>query len=412
MSLLRRRLMADIPKTEPKGNVVKVVLLVTVDDSSNATIFDVGFDISQVKYIRLVDDDREFDIGYTLDLFPGVYKLEIGLNVLTNGDLMFYGVNLLYCDFSDVDISNMYSGRYMFAYTNIDKPPFFSLPDVRLTSNCFEGMFMGCTSLVYAPVLPAKTLVDGCYKYMFNECNSLIFIKALFESNPNDYPTATENWTLNVASEGTFVMSKDASFSETEFRGVSGIPEGWSVVSSNELVNGKVVNNLSMYYGNKSLIGYPIRLYSQFPVVSLVAIASDGVDNSESIVFIRNVYIGNTSSLPAYLFEIPVTNIVSGPKEDDCFIYELPDASDDKELIIISVELINYDSDYKMVYAEKGMTWGELFDSRYAGISYLYSDGVYIHYNTGEFLYHGDYELVKNEDLIDTEKDYFIEVEE
>ncbi len=411
MSLLRRRLMADIPKTEPKGNVVKVVLRVTVDDSGNAPIFDVDFDISQVKYIYVVDYDREFDVNYTLDLGPGDYPIEIGLNELTNGDWMFYLINIQSCDFSDVDISKMCSGRYMFAYTAIEKPPFDSLPNVRLTPHCFEGMFEECASLVYAPVLPSKNLIDGCYKDMFNGCNSLIFIKALFESNPNDYPTATEDWTLYVANEGTFVMSKDASFSESEFRGVSGIPEGWSVVSSDELVNGKVVNNLSMYYGNKNFIGYPIRLESQFPVASLVTIASDGVSGSESIVFIRDVYIGDTSSLPAYLQEIPVTNIVSGPKEDDCFIYELPDASDDKELIVISVELNNYDSDYKMVYAEKGMTWGEFADSRYTKVSSFYSDGVYIRYNTGEYLYHGDYERVKIEDLIDTEKYYFVDSE-
>jgi hypothetical protein len=365
-----------------------------------------------VKYIRYIYADIELDVGYTLDLNAGEYHLEIGLNELTNGDWMFYSINIQSCDFSDVDISKMRSGRYMFAYTAIEKPPFLSLPNVTLTPNCFEGMFEGCTSLVYAPVLPSKNLIDGCYKNMFNGCTDLIFIKALFESNPNDYPTATEDWTLNVASEGTFVMSKDASFSESEFRGISGIPEQWSVVSSDELVNGKVVNNLSMYYGNKSFIGYPIRLESQFPVVSLVTIASDGVVDSESIVFIRGVDIGNTSSTPAYLPEIPVTNIVCGPKEDDCFAYELPDASDDKELIIISVKLINYDSDYTMVYAEKGMTWGEFADSRYTNVSPFYSDGVYIHYSTGEYLYHGDYELVKNEDLIDTEKDYFVEMEE
>lgn len=230
MSLLRRRMMADMPKTEPKGNVVKVVLRVTVEDSGNAPIFDVDFDISQVKYIYVADLDFEFDVNYTLDLMPGDYNIEIGLNELTNGNFMFYQVNLQSCDFSYVDISKLRSGRYMFAYTNIDKPPFLSLPDLALTPNCFEGMFMECVNLVYAPILPSKTLVDGCYKYMFSGCTSLIFIKALFESNPNDYPTATENWTLNVASEGTFVMSKNATFSGDDFRGTSGIPVGWSVV--------------------------------------------------------------------------------------------------------------------------------------------------------------------------------------
>ena len=34
-------------------------------------------------------------------------------------------------------------------------------------------MFIGCTSLTQAPVLPATTLATNCYKYMFNDCTSL-----------------------------------------------------------------------------------------------------------------------------------------------------------------------------------------------------------------------------------------------
>lgn len=416
MSLLRRRLMADMLKTELKGNVVKVVLNVSVDDMGNAPIFGADFDISQVKYIRYIDYDIELDVDYTLDLNAGEYHLEIGLNELTNGDSMFYGVNLLYCDFSDVDISNMYSGRYMFAYTNIDKPPFLSLPDVTLTPNCFEGMFMECVNLVYAPILPSKTLVDGCYKNMFSGCTSLIFIKTLFNDNPYEvFPPSTEDWMLNVASEGTFVMSKDASFSETELRGVSGIPEGWSVASSDELVNGKVVNNLSIYYGNKMIVAYPTRLDSQYPVTSQVYCFYQTTGDENEILYTDSyIEIGNKSSGTKYLISIPVIDIVSGPKEDDCFIYELPDAIDDKELIVINVELINDNSNYTQVFAEKGMTWGAFAYSKYNernDTSFFYSDGVYIRYATGEYLYRGDYEKVKIEDLIDTEKYYFVDSE-
>lgn len=402
MSLLRRRLMADMPKTEPKWNVVKVVLLVTVEDSGNAPIFDVGFDISQVKYIRLVDDGREFDISHTLDLHPGEYKLEIGLNVLTNGDLMFFGVNLLYCDFSDVDISNMYSGRYMFAYTNIDKPPFFSLPDVRLTSNCFEGMFMGCASLVYAPVLPSKTLVDGCYKNMFNQCNSLIFIKALFQSNPNENPTATEDWTLNVASEGTFVMSENATFSKSDFRGTSGIPEQWSVVSSDELVNGKVVNNLSIYYGTLMSFGASTKLESQYPVTSQVYCFYQTSTLGEEIVYDANgIEIGDKSSIIKYFTRIPFIDIVSGPKEDDCFIYELPDAMDGVELITYHME-----AEYGgTLYAEKGMTWGQMIDSRY-NITSCHSIDGYVYYGTGIAVRDSDGNNVLASDVIESNGQY------
>lgn len=404
MSLLRRRLMADIPKTEPKGNVVKVVLRVTVDDSSNATIFDVGFDISQVKYIRLVDYDREFDIGYTLDLFPGDYKLEIGLNELTNGDLMFYGVNLLYCDFSDVDISNMYSGRYMFAHTNIDKPPFLSLPDVTLTPNCFEGMFMECASLVYAPVLPSRTLVDGCYKNMFNGCTSLIFVKALFDDNPYEevWPPTTEDWMLNVASEGTFVMSKNATFSESDFRGTSGIPEGWNVVSSDELVNGKVVNNLSIYYGTSMLFGTQTRLDSQYPVTSNVYCFYQTSTSDEEIVYSTfYIKIGDESSVNKYYTTIPFIDIVSGPKEDDCFIYELPDAMDGVELITFHIE----DEYGGTLYAEKGMTWGQMIDSRY-NITVCHSIDGYVYYGNNIAVRDSDGNNVLASDVIESNGQY------
>ena len=34
-------------------------------------------------------------------------------------------------------------------------------------------MFIGCTSLTQAPVLPAETLAEDCYYNMFTKCTSL-----------------------------------------------------------------------------------------------------------------------------------------------------------------------------------------------------------------------------------------------
>ena len=47
------------------------------------------------------------------------------------------------------------------------------LPATTLASNCYNGMFNGCTSLTTAPVLPATTLASNCYNGMFNGCTSL-----------------------------------------------------------------------------------------------------------------------------------------------------------------------------------------------------------------------------------------------
>ena len=43
-----------------------------------------------------------------------------------------------------------------------------------MSSNCFLGLFIDCTSLISAPDLPATTLNHGCYSNMFRGCTSLI----------------------------------------------------------------------------------------------------------------------------------------------------------------------------------------------------------------------------------------------
>ena len=47
------------------------------------------------------------------------------------------------------------------------------LPATALTDNCYDYMFLGCTSLTTAPVLPATTLAERCYSGMFEFCTSL-----------------------------------------------------------------------------------------------------------------------------------------------------------------------------------------------------------------------------------------------
>lgn len=47
------------------------------------------------------------------------------------------------------------------------------LPATTLTSDCYEGMFLRCTSLTTAPALPATTLIYDCYYAMFYGCTSL-----------------------------------------------------------------------------------------------------------------------------------------------------------------------------------------------------------------------------------------------
>ena len=52
---------------------------------------------------------------------------------------------------------------------------------------CYEGMFMKCIKLKYAPDLPATERGVGCYIGMFDECKSLLNKARLPEKiNGND----------------------------------------------------------------------------------------------------------------------------------------------------------------------------------------------------------------------------------
>ena len=99
------------------------------------------------------------------------------------------------------------------------------LPATTLADFCYSRMFRDCISLTTAPELPATTLVTYCYDSMFNGCKNLNYIKAMFTTNPLSV-YSTSDWVEGVASSGTFVKNKNATWDET---GVNGIPSGWTV---------------------------------------------------------------------------------------------------------------------------------------------------------------------------------------
>ena len=53
------------------------------------------------------------------------------------------------------------------------------LPATTLANSCYYYMFYGCTALTQAPELPATTLADKCYYYMFRGCTALTQAPAL-----------------------------------------------------------------------------------------------------------------------------------------------------------------------------------------------------------------------------------------
>ena len=100
------------------------------------------------------------------------------------------------------------------------------LPATSLTGQCYQAMFNYCTSLITAPVLNAPVLAKKCYEKMFSTCLKLDYIKML--ATDISAADCLYNWVVTVASSGTFVKSKDATWDVT---GANGIPSGWEVIT-------------------------------------------------------------------------------------------------------------------------------------------------------------------------------------
>ena len=90
----------------------------------------------------------------------------------------------------------------------------------------FYDLFNNCDTIVDASKLelPATTLADGCYGYMFYGCSKLNYIKMLATDISASY--CLDNWVYRVASSGTFVKNKNATWNVT---GSSGVPSGWTI---------------------------------------------------------------------------------------------------------------------------------------------------------------------------------------
>ena len=117
--------------------------------------------------------------------------------------------------------SNCYSNMFYGCTSLVNAP---ELPATTLAYYCYGSMFYGCTSLVNAPELPASTLVDACYSSMFNRCTKLNYIKML--ATDISATQCLSRWVYRVASSGTFVKNKNATWNVT---GVSGVPSGWTI---------------------------------------------------------------------------------------------------------------------------------------------------------------------------------------
>ena len=100
------------------------------------------------------------------------------------------------------------------------------LPATTLASRCYEGMFNGVSNLIIAPDLPATNLSLMCYYRMFKNCNKLTYIKMM--ATDIGAQNCLYDWVNGVATEGTFVKNKDATW---DVVGVNGVPDGWTVIT-------------------------------------------------------------------------------------------------------------------------------------------------------------------------------------
>ena len=80
--------------------------------------------------------------------------------------------------------SNCYQGMF-WGCTSLTAAP--ALPATTLAEHCYDRMFSGCTSLTAAPALPATTLAEYCYDIMFSGCTSLTAAPALPATTMTEY---------------------------------------------------------------------------------------------------------------------------------------------------------------------------------------------------------------------------------
>lgn len=101
------------------------------------------------------------------------------------------------------------------------------LPATTLETNSYNSMFYGCTGLTTSPELPATTLAVGCYNSMFYICTSLSSITCL--ATNISASNCLTNWVSGVAASGTFIKHPNMTSWTT---GIDGIPTGWTVVDA------------------------------------------------------------------------------------------------------------------------------------------------------------------------------------
>ena len=127
-----------------------------------------------------------FKSSSTPSISSGIGNIKATKKYKTFGNIM----SLLYHDnFKENDkINRSYTFYHLFegSDTLIDAENLM-LPAKELYDSCYREMFVGCTSLISAPILRSETLAYDCYREMFAGCTSLVNAPELISENLNPY---------------------------------------------------------------------------------------------------------------------------------------------------------------------------------------------------------------------------------
>jgi hypothetical protein len=146
-------------------------------------------------------------------------------------------------------------------------------------------MFSICTSLTSAPQLLATTLASNCYNGMFFGCSKLNNITML--ATDISASRCLTNWVYNVSSSGTFV--KHPSMISLP-NGSDGVPYGWTVKNISTIIMNPLSTVINFYYSNgiytPDYSGFLLNtVYSENEILSLTPECDILID-----LYIRNDY--------------------------------------------------------------------------------------------------------------------------
>ena len=151
-------------------------------NSSSPSIKGIEYSINNGEWIHIKSKQLSVLSGDTIRVrgtnnvydenkFSGTAYFNLSGNIMA----LIGGVN--YENLKELNYNRAFA--QIFANSNVVEASELLLPATTLTSNCYEGMFMNCTSLTTAPELPATTLTSNCYESMFRGCTSLTTAPAL-----------------------------------------------------------------------------------------------------------------------------------------------------------------------------------------------------------------------------------------